>query len=68
MNRHEIMKYADMLYESERDRNSIPPLTLQNAALTLDDAYAIQMENVNRVVAMGQVVSGKKIGLTSSGI
>lgn len=68
MNKHTIMKYADMLYESERDRNAIPPLTSQNAALTLDDAYAIQMENVSRVVAMGHVVSGKKIGLTSFGI
>lgn len=63
-----IQKYADMLYESERAKTPIPPLTEQDAALTIDDAYAIQMENVNRAAAMGRMVSGKKIGLTSSGI
>lgn len=63
-----IQRYADQLYEAERDRRPIQPLTEQDAALTLDDAYAIQMENVNRVTAMGHVVSGKKIGLTSPGI
>lgn len=68
MNGREIQKYADMLYEAERDRAPIPPLTEQNSGLTVDDAYAIQMENVSRVTAMGHVVSGKKIGLTSPGI
>jgi 2-keto-4-pentenoate hydratase len=34
----------------------------------LDDAYAIQLENVKRVTAQGHVISGKKIGLTSHGI
>jgi len=59
---------ADILYVSERDRRPVPPLTQQFGSLTLDDAYAIQMTNVNRVSAMGYVVSGKKIGLTSPGI
>lgn len=68
MNNRDIQKYADLLYEAERDRQPIPPLTEQDAALTVADAYAIQMENVNRVTAMGHVVSGKKIGLTSPGI
>ena len=63
-----IQKYADMLYESEKNRVSVPPLTGQDATITIDDAYAIQMKNVNRAVAEGQVVSGKKIGLTSPGI
>jgi 2-keto-4-pentenoate hydratase len=34
----------------------------------VDDAYHIQLENVKRVVSMGHVISGKKIGLTSPGI
>jgi len=61
-------KYADMLYTSERNRISIAPLTEQDQALTIDDAYAIQMKNVERVVEQGQVISGKKIGLTSPGM
>lgn len=68
MNSREIQKYADMLYEAEHDRRPVPPLTEQDASLTVADAYAIQMENVSRVTAMGHVVSGKKIGLTSPGI
>lgn len=68
MDRQTIQKYADMLYESEKNRIPIPPLTERESALTVDDAYAIQMENVNRVVSMGHVISGKKIGLTSPGI
>lgn len=60
--------FANMLYESERERIPIPPLTEQNAALTINDAYAIQMQNVGRVVDQGEVISGKKIGLTSPGI
>ena len=63
MNSRDIQRYADMLYEAERDRRPIPPLTEQDTALTVADAYAIQMENVSRVTAMGHVVSGKKLAL-----
>lgn len=68
MNEQANRIFADMLYNSERERVSIPPLTEQNTLLTVDDAYAIQMINVNRVQSMDQVVTGKKIGLTSPGI
>lgn len=64
----EIQKYADMLYEAERTRVAIPPLTDMDATLNIDDAYAIQLANVDRVVKQGHVISGKKIGLTSPGI
>lgn len=63
-----IQKYADMLYKSAINKVSIPPLTDLDAAITIDDAYAIQLCNVERVVKQGQVISGKKIGLTSEGI
>jgi 2-keto-4-pentenoate hydratase len=68
MNSIDIQKYADMLYEAERDRIAIQPLTELEAAIALDDAYAVQIENINRVAAMGYEISGKKIGLTSAGI
>ena len=64
----DIKKYADMLYEAERNCKAIKPLTEIDESLNIDDAYAIQLENVNRVVEMGHVISGKKIGLTSFGI
>lgn len=63
-----IIKFANMLYEAEASRNPIPPLTELDDTLTIDDAYAIQLANVDRVVEEGHVISGKKIGLTSFGI
>lgn len=68
MDRVRKQKFADMLYEAERDRKAVSPLTEQEASLTVDDAYAIQLANVERVIAEGHVISGKKIGLTSPGI
>ena len=61
-------KFADMLYEAECSRTPIPPLTEMDPTLTIDDAYAIQLANIERVVAEGHVISGKKIGLTSKGV
>lgn len=64
----DIKKYAEMLYEAEASRKAIAPLTDLNPDLDIDDAYAIQLTNVNRVVEEGHIISGKKIGLTSEGI
>ncbi|MDL2317899.1 2-keto-4-pentenoate hydratase [Eubacteriales bacterium OttesenSCG-928-A19] len=63
-----IRQYADMLYGAERSRAAIEPFTDSDATLTPDDAYAIQLCNVERVQQEGHVISGKKIGLTSPGI
>ena len=67
-NNENIKKFADMLYEAEASRQAIMPLTEMDPSLDIDDAYAIQLANVNRVVGEGHVISGKKIGLTSPGI
>ena len=64
----DIEYFADLLYKAERDRIAVSPLIAQEPALTVDDAYAIQLANVRRVTEMGYSVSGKKIGLTSEGI
>lgn len=68
MDRDSIQKFADMLYDAEGTRVAIPPLTEMEPALDIDDAYAIQLANVERVVREGHIISGKKIGLTSQGI
>jgi len=36
--------------------------------LTVDDAYEIQLLNVKRAIEEGEVITGKKIGLTSKGM
>ena len=64
----DIKRYADMLYEAEKTRKAIEPLTEMDSTLDIDDAYAIQLANIERVVGEGQIISGKKIGLTSEGI
>ena len=46
----DIQKFADMLYEAERTRVPIEPLTDMAPSLTADDAYAIQLANVDRYV------------------
>ncbi len=63
-----IKQLAAELAEAERTRRPIPPLTNEHPALTADDAYAIQLVNVNRRLSQGAVISGKKIGLTSPGM
>lgn len=68
MDEQGIAAYAEQLFNAERNRKAIPPLTDQDPALTIDDAYRIQLANVQRVLAMGHTISGKKIGLTSEGI
>ncbi|MDR2940547.1 MAG: 2-keto-4-pentenoate hydratase [Clostridiales bacterium] len=67
MESRDIQKYADLLYESERDKKPVKPLSEMDS-FTLDDAYAVQLANISRVTEMGYTVSGKKIGLTSPGI
>jgi 2-keto-4-pentenoate hydratase len=68
MDAGKIASFAEALFDAERGRKPVPPLTEEDGSITVDDAYAIQLANVKRVLAMGHVVSGKKIGLTSPGI
>jgi 2-keto-4-pentenoate hydratase len=68
MDQQKIAAYAEELFEAERNRVSIAPLSDRESAMTVDDAYQIQLVNIRRVCGMGHVISGKKIGLTSPGI
>lgn len=56
---------ADALYDAERDRRPIAPVTEAWAGLDEDDAYAIQRINVDRRLAEGRVIRGHKVGLTA---
>lgn len=63
-----IAQCAAQLSEATRTRTPIPPLTREHPELTAEDAYAIQLVNVNLLLAQGAAISGKKIGLTSPGM
>ena len=56
---------ADELWEADRSAKPIAPLTERYPDLVLADAYAIQTINIDRRVAAGQRVIGRKVGLTS---
>jgi 2-oxopent-4-enoate hydratase len=60
----EVRSMADELYAAERERRQIAPLS-SRAAISPEDAYAIQLENVNRRIGAGERVVGKKVGLTA---
>lgn len=68
MEEKRIAEFADSLHNSLKTKKAIPPLTETNTGLTVNDAYAIQMANVKRLVKQGEIISGKKIGLTSKGM
>lgn len=68
MERNKLKTCANLLYHAAETRTAIAPLTETFAGLTVDDAYHIQLINIERAVKAGQVISGKKIGLTSPGI
>jgi len=61
-----IQKMAGLLDTALHKRQVIEPVVVLDPDLDVDDAYAVQMINVARELERGAVVSGKKIGLTST--
>lgn len=61
-----ITHYAAALYQALRNRTTLPPLTEVEAAITIDDAYKISEQFLQRRIDRdGERVVGKKIGVTS---
>ncbi len=60
-----LAELAERLWRAESDGVAVPPLTADVPDLTVDDAYAVQTRNVDRRVAAGAVIRGRKVGLTS---
>ena len=60
-----VGRLADLLWRAEADRRPIEPITDSDPGLTVEEAYAIQTVNIERRVAAGRVVKGRKVGLTS---
>jgi len=56
---------AARLFDAERTRRAVGPLTADHPELDLADAYAIQTINVERKLAEGRLLRGRKVGLTS---
>ncbi len=56
---------AQSLLEAYRTRQPIPPLVSTFPELTIDDAYRIQLAQVDTWLTGGRRILGRKVGLTS---
>lgn len=61
----EQAKAAQLLLQAKASGTPIAPLTEQLDGLTVEDAYAIQLEQVRAWTADGRRIIGHKVGLTS---
>ncbi|NLY08785.1 MAG: 2-keto-4-pentenoate hydratase [Tissierellia bacterium] len=59
------VEIAERLYQADKNGEPIEQITKTYEGLTIDDAYEIQLLNVDKKLAEGNVITGKKIGLTS---
>lgn len=66
MNKDKITQLGNELYQALRDQSTLAPLTEREPEITIDDAYYISLQMLNRRVNDdGEKVVGKKIGVTS---
>lgn len=56
---------AAALVEAQSSRSPIAPLSETFTAMTVEDAYEIQVTNVNEQLRAGRLVRGHKVGLTA---
>ncbi|HSW20850.1 MAG TPA: fumarylacetoacetate hydrolase family protein [Ramlibacter sp.] len=59
---------ADELYDALRRRATVPPLTAREPSLSIAHAYRISSRLLERRIADGERVIGKKIGVTSKAV
>src|SRR5699024_632060 len=65
LSQQQLEDIAKQLHEAENNRTMIPRLTATYADITVEDSYAVQGQGVERKVADGKRLVGRKIGLTA---
>ncbi|MDL2272867.1 2-keto-4-pentenoate hydratase [Desulfovibrio sp. OttesenSCG-928-I05] len=65
MNEQTIASIAQALCDAEKSSLTIEKLSVAYPGITVEDAYKIQLEAVKLKEKQGQVIVGKKIGLTN---
>jgi 2-oxopent-4-enoate/cis-2-oxohex-4-enoate hydratase len=68
INEQTIQAMGDELYQAMLNRVAIPPLTEREPDMTIEDAYHVSLRMVERRVAAGETIVGKKIGVTSKAV
>lgn len=61
----QVQQWATELWQAEKNRSTIRPITESVAEITLTEAYRIQLAVIEKKKAEGAKIVGKKIGLTS---
>ena len=65
MDQDKIIQYGDELYEALITQQTIAPITERSPEVTIEDAYKIQHQMIQRRLDAGEKVVGKKVGCTS---
>ena len=64
----QIQGHGDHLYEALRNRTTVAPLTQRAPGISTVDAYHVSRRMLERRLADGERVIGKKIGVTSKAV
>lgn len=65
MNDERLAHFGDALLDAHETRRPIEPLTVSESGMTQQDAYRVQLHQVEAWKAAGRKVTGYKVGLTS---
>ena len=68
MNNEQIIQAGNALFEAHLTQQTVKPLTQQYADMTLDNAYHVSLQMLERRLQAGERVIGKKIGITSKAV
>lgn len=68
LTKEKIETLGNELYDAWKDARQISALTDQVPDLSIEDAYQVQLQTVNRRVAGGEMITGKKIGITAKAV
>ncbi len=63
-----ISELAGSLELARENRQAIKAITSEHPEIGIADAYAVQFENIKKRLDNGELIVGKKIGLTSKGM
>lgn len=68
MEPQKIQMLGDELYQAMIAREAVSPLTSRGEDISIDDAYHISLRMLERRLADGASIIGKKIGVTSKAV
>ena len=66
MDADSVEKAASALLGAYASRTPLPPLTVSHPDMSVSDAYAVQLAQVEAWTAAGRQIKGHKVGLTSA--